>query len=187
MRPSTLAPAALLVAELPAGRRPLILHHLLQLAPNDRRLRFGTAANDAALRRYVGALDFDRDALFGAFDAVGCLTGFAHLAFGGAEAELGLSVLPGARGRGTATRLVERAIRHAQARRQTEIVMHFLPENSALARLAAAAGMHLEGGQQESMARLRLTAPPPAAFWAEAIDAVLGNLDLSFRLAQPSA
>ena len=42
-----------------------ITAHLLSLSPADRYLRFGYAANDEQIRRYVDGLNYERDDIFG--------------------------------------------------------------------------------------------------------------------------
>jgi hypothetical protein len=46
-----------------------VLAHLLALSPADRYLRFGYAASDTQIERYVASLNFARD------DIAGCSTG----------------------------------------------------------------------------------------------------------------
>ena len=55
--------------------------HLLALDPHDRYLRFGYAANDEQIRRYVAQLNFERDELFGIFNRKLDLIAMAHLAY----------------------------------------------------------------------------------------------------------
>jgi GNAT superfamily N-acetyltransferase len=92
--------------------------HLLQLEPQDRYLRFGYAATDEQIRRYVEQLDFDRDEIFGIYNRKLELIAMAHLAYAETRrhkqcAEFGVSVLKHARGRGYGARLFERAVMHA--------------------------------------------------------------------------
>ncbi len=42
--------------------------HLLSLGPRDRYLRFGYAANDEQIGRYVDGLNFERDEIFGIYN-----------------------------------------------------------------------------------------------------------------------
>ncbi|HSN39590.1 MAG TPA: GNAT family N-acetyltransferase, partial [Burkholderiales bacterium] len=49
------------VQKLVTFQRQEILQHLLRLPPQDRRLRFGTYMNDAAVAAYVEKIDFARD------------------------------------------------------------------------------------------------------------------------------
>ena len=89
--------------------------HLLALPQHDRYLRFGYAASDEQVQRYVDGLDFERDELFGIYNRRLELIAMAHLAFAPADqqqdcAEFGVSVAVHARGRGYGARLFERAV-----------------------------------------------------------------------------
>ena len=53
------------VTELSGAHRAALLRHFLALDAHDRWLRFGTPTGAAALRAYVGRIDFDRDVVFG--------------------------------------------------------------------------------------------------------------------------
>jgi hypothetical protein len=81
--PSTLYASrqAVPVRELHAGHRDQILSHLLQLNDEDRRLRFGTQTPDEVIALYVERLDFNKDTIFGIFNAELSLIGMAHLAY----------------------------------------------------------------------------------------------------------
>ena len=96
-----------------------IAAHLLALSPADRYLRFGYAANDEQIRRYVDKLDYVRDDIFGIYNRKLELIAMAHLAFStdaqlSSCAEFGVSVLSTARGRGYGSRLFDRAVIHAR-------------------------------------------------------------------------
>lgn len=173
----------LLVVELPEGRRRLIERHLLQLAPEDRRLRFGRPMHDFALLRYARGIDFAADTVFGAFDHALEPIGIAHIGIGPGRAELGLSVLASARRRGVAHALLVRSLVHARARGVAAFEMAFLPDNAALRALAVRNGMTLTRGSEEPHATLVLASPVRGANFREALDAALGNADLGFRLA----
>src|SRR4051812_15901385 len=90
----------ILIRELTRPEQPALLAHFLALDGNDRRLRFGAALSERALRHYVERIDFDHDAVFGVGDEELKLLGVAHVARSGGHAELGISVLEGARSRG---------------------------------------------------------------------------------------
>ena len=140
--------------------------HLLDLDPHDRYLRFGYAANDEQIRRYVAALNFDRDELFGIFNRRLELIAMAHLAFSldpkyTSCAEFGVSVAKSARGRGYGGRLFERAVMHARNEGVQMLFIHALSENTAMLKIARRAGAVIERDGSESEAHLRL---PPADF-----------------------
>ena len=57
------------IKELSEQDRPFMLNHFLGLSPADRRLRFGAALPDEAVTKYVNAIDFDRDTIFGVYES----------------------------------------------------------------------------------------------------------------------
>ncbi|MFN7123494.1 MAG: GNAT family N-acetyltransferase [Hydrogenophaga sp.] len=148
------------------GQRERILDHLLALEPHDRYLRFGYAANDEQITRYVDQLNFERDELFGIFNRRLDLIAMAHLAFSidpqyTSCAEFGVSVSKSARGRRYGSRLFERAVMHARNEGVTQLFIHALSENTAMLKIARHAGAIIERDGSESEAHLRL---PPADF-----------------------
>jgi len=147
------------VKRLSGADRPALVAHFLQLDDADRRLRFGSARGDDSLREYVAALDFDRDAVFGVFDDELQLAGVAHVAVSPDSAELGVSVLPGARERGVGTALFERANLFARTHYIRTMFTHCLTENRAMMRIARKTGMAIVTEAGEAAARLEL---PPA-------------------------
>jgi RimJ/RimL family protein N-acetyltransferase len=153
------------IRSLGAGHRRRIAAHLLALDEQDRYLRFGYAANDEQIRRYVDGLDFERDDIFGVFNRKLELIAMAHLAFlrheegAPAGAEFGVSVLKKARGRGYGARLFDRAVVHARNEGVELMFIHALSENTAMIRIARNAGATLERAGSETEAYLRL---PPA-------------------------
>lgn len=153
------------VRSLSERHRPRILAHLLALASADRYLRFGHAASDAHLARYVELIDFSRDAVFGIFNRRLELVATAHLASlpqsaqgSHTEAEFGVSVLAKARGRGHGGRLFDHAALHARNRQVDTLIAHVSSENTAMLRIAHGAGATVEREGSESLVRLRL--PP---------------------------
>lgn len=149
---------AVVVQRLNPRHREDIVRHLQQLPEEDRRLRFGHAIRDEAIRAYVEGIDFGRDRAFGIHSDALELVGFAHLALDAAEdtAELGLSVDPRLRGKGHGYALLKRALLHAANLGCRALFMHCLAENAIMMHLARKAGLLLvlEGGEAD--ARLRL-------------------------------
>jgi RimJ/RimL family protein N-acetyltransferase len=148
------------------SHRENIANHLLALAPQDRYLRFGYAANDEQIRRYVDQLNFKRDDLFGIFNRKLELIAMAHLAFSvdpqcQSCAEFGVSVAEAARGKRYGSALFERAVTHARNEGVTMLFVHALSENTAMLRIARNAGAVIERDGSESEAHLSL---PPADF-----------------------
>jgi GNAT superfamily N-acetyltransferase len=146
--------------------RPAILRHLLDLGEDDRYLRFGYAAHDGQIRRYVAGLRFDCDEVFGIFNWRMQLIAMAHLAYmiegmGQHTAEFGVSVSGHARGRGFGNQLFARAVRHARNEGVRKLVIHALTENAAMLAIARKGGATVERDGPESQALLVL---PPADF-----------------------
>lgn len=164
-RPVGLRPTVPIRA-IEARHRSRVMRHLLALPDQDRYLRFGYAASDEQIKRYVDGIDFDRDLVLGIHDRRLELTAMAHLAFSVAPdckscAEFGVSVLPRARGRGYGSRLFDRAAVHACNEGVELFFIHALSENTVMLRIARAAGAKVERDGSESEAFLRL---PPASF-----------------------
>jgi RimJ/RimL family protein N-acetyltransferase len=152
------------IRSLGPGHRDRIAAHLLALEEQDRYLRFGYAANDEQVRRYVDELNFERDEIFGIYNRRLELIAMAHLAFmqeadAPACAEFGVSVARKARGRGYGARLFERAVMHARNEGVELLFIHALSENVAMLKIARNAGATLERAGSETEAYLRL---PPA-------------------------
>ena len=161
--------------------RPALERHLLALAAADRRLRFGIPSSDTTIRGYVGGIDFDRDALFGAFDENLRLLGAAHLARAPGHAELGVSVLAGHRNCGLGGALLGRALLHARNWGAHALFMHCLKENAAMTHLARKQGMLVVTEAGEADAWLELPRPDAAAFFGEAFEQRVGLLDFAFK------
>ncbi len=176
------------IRSLGPRHRERIAAHLLALDPNDRYLRFGYAATDAQIAKYVDMLDFEQDEVFGIFSRRLELIAMAHLAHavvapkkdGPAMSEFGVSVLPAARNRGFGRRLFEHAMLHARNRGVETLLIHALSENTAMLKIARNAGATVVREGCESDAWLTL---PPDTF-ASHIDELLGHqaAELDYRL-----
>ncbi|MCM2252997.1 MAG: GNAT family N-acetyltransferase [Ramlibacter sp.] len=152
------------IRSLGPGHRDRIASHLLALDEHDRYLRFGYAATDEQIERYVAGLDFERDDIFGVYNRKLELIAMAHLAFSldpalKSCAEFGVSVAKKARGRGYGARLFDRAVMHARNEGVELLFIHALSENTAMLKIARNAGATLERAGSETDAHLRL---PPA-------------------------
>ena len=149
------------ICPLAPEHRSKIKRHLLSLSAHDRYLRFGYAANDAHIERYIDALSFERDEIYGIFNRHLQIVAMAHLALmqtpgRPSSAEFGVSVLAYARGRGYGARLFERAVIHARNEKVSEIYIHALSENAPMIRIARKSGATLERDGSETDAYLRL-------------------------------
>jgi len=146
------------------GHGERIAAHLLLLNAHDRYLRFGYAANDEQIGRYVAGLNFERDEIFGIYNRKLELIAMAHLAYStdaqlSSCAEFGVSVLGTARGRGYGSRLFDRAVMHARNDGVDMMFIHALSENTAMLNIARKAGATIKRDGSESDAYLKL---PPA-------------------------
>ena len=182
---ANLPPALVPIRSLGPAYRERIAAHLLSLAPEDRYLRFGYAAGDEQVRRYVDQLDFAKDEIFGIYNRRLELIAVAHLAFGDdsqptRRAEFGVSVVRTARGRGYGARLFRRAVMHARNAGVAEIFIHALSENTAMLRIARKAGAKVQRDGSESEAYLAL---PPADFDSRVTQVVEQQLaEVDYRL-----
>ena len=160
------SPVMVPIRSIGPRERDRIAQHLLALSPHDRYLRFGYAAADEQVQRYVDGLDFDRDELFGIYNRRLDLIAMAHLAFAPDDqhsdcAEFGVSVAAHARGRGYGARLFERAVVVARNEGVGMLFIHALSENAAMLKIARNAGATVVRSGSESEAHLRL---PSATF-----------------------
>jgi GNAT superfamily N-acetyltransferase len=158
------APVMVPIRSMGPSHGERIERHLLALDSHDRYLRFGYAASDEQVRRYVASLNFERDEIFGIYNRRLELIAMAHLALSvdpqlTSCAEFGVSVLPHARGRGYGARLFERAVIHARNEGVSMMFIHALSENTAMLNIARKAGAVIERDGSESEAYLKL---PPA-------------------------
>ena len=174
------------IRSLGPSYRERIAAHLLQLDPADRYLRFGYAANDEQVRRYVEQLDFDRDEIFGIYNRKLELVAMAHLAFSSNPdhrncAEFGVSVLKKARGRGFGARLFDRAIMHARNEGVEMMFIHALSENTAMLKIARNAGAVVQRDGSESEAYLTLSPAGLDTRVTELVEQHLAEVDYSLK------
>jgi RimJ/RimL family protein N-acetyltransferase len=161
--------------------RPALATHFLALDREDRRLRFGAPIADEALRDYVARIDFERDGLFAVQDERLQVVAAVHIATTGKAAELGLSVLPGARARGYGNVLFRRAVTFLRNRGAAEVFVHCLAENGAMMHLARKNGMRVSHSAGESDARLALDPATADSFVNEWLDDQKGRTVQTLR------
>jgi RimJ/RimL family protein N-acetyltransferase len=152
------------IRSLGENHRARIARHLKALDDSDRYLRFGFAASDAQIDRYVNGLDFEHDEIFGIYNRNLELIAVAHLAYDpnqgvNQSAEFGVSVLAQARGRHYGSRLFERAMMHARNVGVNRLYVHVLSENAAMLAIARHAGSTFVSDGAETEGHLIL---PPA-------------------------
>ena len=155
------SPVLVPIRSIGPGERNRIARHLLDLDLHDRYLRFGYSASDEQIQRYVDALDFDRDEMFGIYNRRLELIAMAHVAFAPAGqpndcAEFGVSVSKHARERGYGARLFERAVVTARNEGVGMLFIHALSENAAMLKIARKAGATVVRSGSESEAHLQL-------------------------------
>ncbi|MDM0042855.1 GNAT family N-acetyltransferase [Variovorax dokdonensis] len=158
---SRTSPVLVPIRTIGPGERDSIAAHLLALEPHDRYLRFGYAASDEQIVRYVEGLKFGHDELLGIYNRRLELIAMAHLAFAPAGqpsecAEFGVSVAKHARGRGYGAKLFERAGVSARNAGVRMLFIHALSENGAMLRIARKAGASVVRSGSEAEAHLEL-------------------------------
>jgi GNAT superfamily N-acetyltransferase len=148
-------------------------HHLLNLDPRSRHMRFGGGMSDDFLVRYVENCFGRGDLAYGAF-LDGRLVGAAELRSNQAiwseqapfgrhiHAEVAFSVDQDCRRRGVGERLFKRILRAATNHGVETIEIVCLPDNIGMQKLAKK--FHAEFAFQQSSLTGRLTARPPTAF-----------------------
>lgn len=181
------APVLVPIRSIGESHRARILAHLLALDERDRYLRFGYAANDEHIGRYVEGLNFERDEIFGIYNRRLDLIAMAHLAFSVSPeckscAEFGVSVLPRARGRGYGARLFDRAVMHARNEGVDLMFIHALSENTAMLKIARNAGATVERAGSESEAYLRLPAATLDSRVTEIVEGQFAELDYRLKV-----
>jgi RimJ/RimL family protein N-acetyltransferase len=176
------------IRSLSTRHRDRILAHLLLLPEHDRYLRFGYAASDTQVTRYVDQIDFERDELLGIFNRRLKLLGMAHLAYltthdgkTASQAEFGVSVDAKTRGRGYATRLFDLAVLHARNRGIQTLLIHALSENTAMLRIARNAGAVVMRDGGESEAFLKLPPESLVSHVEQIVEASAGEMDYRFK------
>ncbi len=178
------------IRSLGPRHRERIAAHLLALEVGDRYLRFGYAATDAHICKYVDMLDFEQDEVFGIFSRRLELIAMAHLAHsvttpanaGAAVSEFGVSVLPQARNRGFGRRLFEHAMLHARNRGVETLLIHALSENTAMLKIARNAGATVLREGSESDAWLKLPPDTLASHVGEIVEHRAAELDYRLKL-----
>jgi GNAT superfamily N-acetyltransferase len=180
-------PSAIPVRQLDRSHRAAISAHLLCLPREDRRLRFGATLDDAAVTAYAEGIDFERDAVFGAFADDLALAGVAHVASGGPAVEFGVSVVPEARGRGIGSALFGRANLYARTHHVHAMYMHCLLENGTMMRIARRSGMRIVTEAGEADAWLELSPAGVDTVTSEFLADRVGLLDFALKHQRESA
>lgn len=136
--------------------------HLLRLSPEDRRLRFGSALDDGAIRQFAERIDPAKNLILVAYNGGTEVIGAVHVAVNGTESvELGFSVERPYRGAHLGMALCERALLASRNRGYRRVELYCLPENMPMRRLALHCGMRMRFEDGECEGSLPL--PPPTA------------------------
>ena len=181
--PSDMVP----IRSIGASHTGRITSHLLALEPQDRYLRFGYAANDEQIGRYVAGLNFERDEIFGIYNRKLERIAMAHLAFSTAPehqscAEFGVSVLAHARGRGYGARLFDRAAMHSRNEGVQMMFIHALSENTAMLNIARKAGATVERDGSETEAYLKVQPANLGSRMSEMLDEQIAQGDYRLKV-----
>jgi GNAT superfamily N-acetyltransferase len=175
------------IRSLGENHRQRIAGHLLGLEPHDRYFRFGFAASDAQIQRYVDSLDFERDEVFGIYNRHLLLIAVAHLAYARDSdvagcAEFGVSVSAQARGRGYGARLFERAMMHARNHGVRMLMMQVLSENTVMLKIARHAGAVVRRDGAESEAHLELPPATLSSHFTEMVEEQMAQANYRVKL-----
>ena len=181
------APVIVPIRSIGPSHGERIAAHLLALDAQDRYLRFGYAASDEQIRRYVSGLNFDHDEIFGIYNRRLELIAMAHLAFSTNPslqscAEFGVSVLKQGRGRGYGSRLFDRAVIHARNEGVGMMFIHALSENTAMLNIARKAGATIERDGSESEAYLVLPAADMDSRVTEMVEERIARTDYRLKV-----
>lgn len=173
------------VMTLGPEHRGAILEHLVSLPTGDRYLRFGHAASDEQIQRYVDGMVFERDEIFGVFNRHLKLVALAHLAYpdGGPSpiAEYGVSVSAHLRGQGFGKRLFAHAVLRARNHGTHTLLIQALAENQPMLAIARSAGATVERHGPDAEALLKLPQADMASRWEVWLEAHAGGLDYSVK------
>lgn len=172
------------IRSLAEQHRSRVLTHLLALDPQDRHLRFGHVASDEQIEKYVAQLDFERDEVFGIFDARLRLVALSHLAFATdhRSAEFGVSVHPRVRGRGVGSRLFEHAVIHARNRGARSMAIYLARENTAMLSIVRNSGAKVSYEGSEVLAQLQLPPDTLGSQLEALVESQAADLDYRFKL-----
>ncbi|MCP3726618.1 GNAT family N-acetyltransferase [Paraburkholderia sp. CNPSo 3272] len=186
VRPLTSGHAPVMVRVLTSADRERLLAHFLSLDRDDRLLRFGQAAPDHVIEKYVRSMDFTRDTVFGVFNHQLQLVGVGHLAYlpadgNGRTAEFGVSVQESARGQGIGSKLFERAAIRSRNTHVTTLYMHCLSRNSTMMHIAKKSGMKIEYAYGEADAYLSLEPADQTSIIAEMLQEQAAVFDYALK------
>lgn len=143
-----------------------IIEHFCELESEDRRLRFGTAISNYAIRHYVEESFKDNGSVwFGIDDDSGKLLSTCHVAITDDFAELGCSVVSKYRGYGLAQSMFSRAVTYLRTKSIKTVFMHCLTENHVMRYIAQKNDMVVVTCSQDEVdTELNIKPPTPSTF-----------------------
>jgi len=178
------------VRRLWPAERSLLAAHLHRLDACDRRMRFCAPVSDAAIDRYVQAVDWLSSDVVGCFVA-GELRGAAELVrmpgAGVPAAEASVSVERPFRGHGLGSALVGRLLLIARNRFVRRVEMLCLAENAMMRRIARRHGGTVLSENGQVASRIATPPPSPTSVLEEATAESTALARVAFDLAAPAA
>ena len=148
-----------------------IIEHFCQLESEDRRLRFGTAISNYAIRHYVEQSFSNKGSTwFGIDDEFGNLLSACHVCITDDFAELGCSVVSRYRGYGLAQSMFSRAVTYLRTKSIKTVFMHCLTENHVMRHIAKKNDMVVVTCSPDEIdTELNIMPPTPSTFMENAV------------------
>ena len=158
------------------------LAHLKALDAESRMLRFGCAAHDEYIDRFIDTVrkKSKYHTIFAIENSALEFVGVGHIATE-VQMELAFSVLKDHQGQGMGNSLMQRCIQHCRVIGQRKGVMQCLNHNIAIKHLCLKNGIHLTSAQGETLANIELDHPDLITYWKEAADSNLAVLDYTLK------
>jgi GNAT superfamily N-acetyltransferase len=160
------------IRKLWTGEAPLYRDHLLRLAPDDRRLRFGLDATDQSIAEHA-AKAFGGGAVIHGFFIDGVLRGAAELHIlkspPPVEAEIAFSVEAEYRKSGVGSALFGRTLLVARNRGVATVTMNCLPSNRPMQSLAKKFEAKIHYNLADVIGELKTPGPTPLSIWREMV------------------
>jgi RimJ/RimL family protein N-acetyltransferase len=162
--------------------RVLLYAHFLNLDSDDRRLRFGTAATDEYIKKYVDRAIEDKNSKWFGIEDDNALVAVCHAAiYENGEGELGCSVDTDYRNCGYAQALFDRAVTWLRSKDVTNVFMHCLSENGAMKHIAKKNRMTVITHIDETKAQVEFEPATPLTHVADAYLDRVALYDMVYR------
>lgn len=158
-----------------------IIHNLVKLQGEDRRLRFGATCNDEYISNYV-TKSFEQDSQWFGVDHIdGHLVATCHVAVHNGEGELGCCVDEYYRGDGLAQKMFDRAVTWLRVRGITHVFMHCLTENGPMKHIARKNDMVLVSEYGETEAAVDVQPATPSTYLEEVYHDRMAIYDMYYK------